>query len=84
MSWSVVFHWRAGHRHADDAQFGEEFPQARNEDLAAEDDDGRPQRPAADGAVRRQHQEAGGDQRLSAMGSSMRPMADCCDQARAR
>ena len=52
-----------GHRHAD-AQLGEIFAQARDQDLAAQDDDGGPQRPAMDGAVGGQHQQAGGDQQL--------------------
>ena len=47
-----------GHRHAD-PQCGEIFAQARYQNLAAQDHDRRPQRPAVNDAVRRQHQQAG-------------------------
>ena len=54
---------KPGHRHAH-AQLREIFAQARNQDLAAKDDDRREQRPAVDRFLRRQHQQARGNEKF--------------------
>ncbi|MGY4598647.1 hypothetical protein ACVWXL_006393 [Bradyrhizobium sp. GM22.5] len=54
---------KLGHGHAD-TQRGKIFAQARDQDLAAQDHDGGPQRPAVNDAVGGQHQQARGDQKL--------------------
>src|SRR4029077_6324167 len=51
------------HRHAD-AQLGEIFAQARDQNLATENYDRGPQRPSTNGAVGGEHQQTGRDQEL--------------------
>ena len=63
-SWIVVFHFASFVTGTLTRSSGEIFAQARNQDLAAQDHDRGPQRPAMDGVVRHQHQQAGRDQEL--------------------
>ncbi len=75
---------QTAHRHAD-FEFRQIFTQARDQNFAAQDDNGGPECPAGDGSdLRLTAAEQAETSSLSAIGSSMRPIVDVCFQMRAR